>query len=90
MTALAFGRKLKFRFAWGQLFGIPIVPRWVWFMPDMTRWKEKVVAAAGFGVEFLCAGIAAALSWFWLLVAASVHLAAYPLYAGDNSDFKWL
>lgn len=90
LTALAFGRKLKFRFEWGRLFGVVPVPRWVWFMPDMTRWEQKIVASAGFGTEFLCAGIAAELGWFWLLLVASVHLAVYPFYAGDSSDFKWL
>ena len=90
VTALAFGRKLTYRFAWGRLFGIVPVPRWVWFMPDMASWKQKVVAAAGFGVEFIAAGSAAALGWMWLLLAASLHLLAYPLYAGESSDFKWL
>ena len=90
VTALAFGRKLKFRFEWGRLFGIPLIPRGVWFMPDMACWKQKTVAAAGFGTEFACAGSAAALGWFWMLLVASVHLLAYPLYAGEASDFKWL
>lgn len=90
LAALCFGERLKFRFEWGRLFGVVPVPRWVWFMPDMTRWKEKVVAAAGFGVEFIAAGSAAALGWMWLLLAASLHLLAYPLYAGESSDFKWL
>ena len=90
LTALAFGRRLRFRFEWGRLFGVPLIPRGVWFMPDMACWKQKTVAAAGFGTEFACAGSAAALGWFWMLLVASVHLLAYPLYAGEASDFKWL
>lgn len=90
LTARAFGRKLKFRFEWGRLFGIIPVPRWTWGMPYMAEWKQRAIALAGFGAEFACAGGAAALGWLWLLLAASVHLLAYPFYAGEASDFKWL
>ena len=90
LTALAFGRRLKFRFEWGRLFGVPIIPRGVWFMPDMAEWKQRVVAVAGFGTEFLVAGVAVALGWLWLLLVASCHIVAYPAYAGESSDFKWL
>ena len=89
LAALAFGERLKFRFEWGKLFGIVPVPRWVWTMPDMAEWKQRVVAVAGFGTEFLCAGAAGALGWLWLLLVASVHIIAYSFYAGESSDFKW-
>ena len=49
LTALAFGRRLNFRFVWGRLFSVVPVPRWVWYMPDMAEWKQRVVAVAGFG-----------------------------------------
>lgn len=90
VAALCFGERLKFQFEWGRLFGIVPVPRWVWTMPNMAEWKQRVVAAAGFGVEFLCAGIAVALGWLWLLLVAAAHIIAYPFYAGEASDFKWL
>ena len=90
VSARAFGRRLKFRFAWGLLFGAVPIPRGVWTMPWMERWKQKVVAVSGFGMEFICALDAAALGWPWLLVVAACHFAAYPFYAGNASDFKWL
>lgn len=90
LAALAFGKKLKFRFELGRLFGVVPVPRWVWDMPYMAEWKQRIVAVAGFGAEFLCAGVAVALGWLWLLLVASVHVIVYPFYAGNSSDFKWL
>ena len=90
LAALCFDERLKFRFEWGKLFGVVPVPRWVWTMPDMAEWKQRVVAVSGFGVEFLVAGVAVALGWLWLLLVASCHIIAYPFYAGDSSDFKWL
>ena len=91
VAALAFGHKIKFRFEWGKLFGVIPVPRGVWDMPDMEPWKQRIVALAGFGTEFACAAVAIALlDWPWLLLVASVHLIAYPFYAGEASDFKWL
>lgn len=90
LAALAFGERLKFHFEWGRLFGIVPVPRWVWTMPSMAEWKQRVVAVAGFGTEFAVAGVCVALGWLWLLLVASVHIIAYPFYAGDSSDFKWL
>ena len=90
LAALCFGEKLKFRFEWGRLFGVVPVPRGVWTMPYMEPWKQRIVAIAGFGTEFAGAGIAVALGWLWLLLVASCHIVAYPAYAGESSDFKWL
>ena len=90
VAALFFGERLKIRFEWGKLFGVVPVPRWTWTMPYMEAWKQRIVAVAGFGTEFLCAGICGALGWLWLLLVASVHIIAYPFYAGESSDFKWL
>ncbi len=90
LAALVFGQRLRFRFAWGRLFGVVPVPRGTWYMPDMARWKHTVVAMAGFLTEFAVAGAAVALGWPWLLFVSSVHLLAYPAYAGDANDFKWL
>lgn len=90
LAALCFGKKLKFRFEWGKLFGVVPIPRWTWQMPYMAEWKQRIVAVAGFGAEFAVAGICVALGWLWLLLVASVHILAYPAYAGDANDFKWL
>ena len=89
VAALCFGKRLKFWFEWGRLFGIIPVPRGIWNMPDMARWKQRVTALAGFGTEFACAAVAAACGWPWLLLVAACHVLAYPLYAGESSDFKW-
>jgi hypothetical protein len=79
LTALVFGHVIKFRFEFKT------VPRFVWNMPDMERWKQRIVAAAGFGLEFalipLCGKYYAAF--------AVVHIAAYRFYVGECSDFKW-
>ena len=90
MAALCFGHRIKFWFEWGWRFGVVPVPRGVWGMPYMARWKQKVTALAGFGTEFACAAAAAALGWPWLLLVAACHLIAYPFYAGESSDFQWL
>ena len=52
LAVCLFGKRLRFRFAWGR-FG---VPRFVWDMPHFFQcecWKAKVIAAAGFGAELL-------------------------------------
>ena len=74
LAALCFGKRIMFRFEWGKLFGVVPVPRWVWGMPPIWEWQQRIVALAGFGVEFLCAGIAVALGWLWLLMVASCHI----------------
>ena len=90
-AALWFGHKLQFRFARGR-FG---VPRFVWEMPHFyqcERWKAKVIAAAGFGAEFLAAIVLLAARHefgLWYAGAAIAHLMAYRWYAGEASDFKW-
>lgn len=76
----------------GGRFG---VPRFVWNMPyffPTEMWKAKVIAAAGFGAELFAAVVLLAV-WrgfgLWYTGVAVVHLAAYPWYAGDASDFRW-
>lgn len=85
LAALLFGRRLKFRFAWGKYY----VPRYIWDMPVLDRRKQRVIAAAGFGAEALMAGILAAFGWPWMAGVFVAHFVAYPLYAGNASDFKW-
>jgi hypothetical protein len=80
LAALFFGRRLEFRFEWET------VPRFVWDMPEMEAWKQRVVALAGFGLEF-----AAILAFGrYYAVAALAHLAVYKLYAGEFDDFRWI
>ncbi|GHV36398.1 hypothetical protein FACS1894187_10940 [Synergistales bacterium] len=92
VAAFCFGERLRFRFAWGRLDRIP-VPRYVWKMPYLARWKQRVIALSGFGAEML-----AALS-FWVIVdaflkyyaaVALAHFIAYRFYAGEDSDFRWI
>ena len=85
-AALCFGHRLRFRFAWGRFY----VPRFVWTMPKMERWKQRVVALAGFCGEGFVAGALCGAGWPWMALAFAAHLAAYPFYAGDASDFKWM
>lgn len=91
LAALYFGKKLKFRFMWGRFY----VPRYVWTMPWMDYWKQRIVALAGFGMEFAFAALLLLIQQLrpfgacYTLVAL-LHLVAYPWYAGDTSDFKWL
>lgn len=91
LAARFFGKRLRFRFAWGR-FG---VPRFVWNMPHFfptEMWKAKVIAVAGFGAELFAAVVLLA-AWrkfgLWYAGVAVAHLAAYRWYAGEASDFKW-
>lgn len=91
LAARFFGKRLKFRFAWGR-FG---VPRFVWNMPYFFMgegWKAKVIAAAGFVAELFAAVVLLA-AWhefgLWYAGVAVAHLGAYRWYAGEASDFRW-
>lgn len=84
-AALSFGRRIRFRFAWGKF----CVPRYIWDMPVLDWRKQRIIAAAGFGAEAVAAGILAALGWPWMGGVFVAHFVAYPFYAGDASDFKW-
>ena len=85
LAARYFGEKIKFRFAWGKY----CIPRGIWDMPQMERWKQRVVAAAGFGAELFVAAILGALGWPWMAGVFVAHFVLYPIYAGEASDFKW-
>jgi hypothetical protein len=93
LVARWFGKRLKFRFAWGWIWKIP-VPRWVWSMPYLERRQRRAVALAGFGVEFLAIPIFYVLPSpsFWVCYAAVAvaHLGLYRFYAGADSDFRWI
>jgi hypothetical protein len=94
LTARVFFKKhLRFKF-WIGDYGIP---RYVWGMPFMEKWKQRVVAAAGFTTEIASAVLVNVLcgwrSWYALLFlgVALTHLAAYPMYTKGSafSDFHW-
>lgn len=85
LAALVFSERLRFRFEWGRF----CVPRFVWDMPDVGPWKQRVIAAAGFCFEALAAIVFAVYGEFLPLLFFAVHFAAYPFYAGDSSDFNF-
>lgn len=89
IIALGYGHFLRFEFSWGRLWRIPI-PRYVWYMPEeMSVQAKRHVALSGFVAEFLAAPILYFLLPYYPLIAF-LHLMAYPFYAGEYSDFKWL
>ena len=62
-------------------------------MPDgLTPFKQKLIAASGFGNEFLFAvvfyllGVSFAI---YYVIISVIHFVAYFFYAGDASDFQW-
>jgi hypothetical protein len=94
-TALYFGHRLKFRFAWGKLWKIPI-PRFIWTMPDMSWWAQFVTSRMGFITEFVALPLIIILTcsysqnfWVAYLMITILHLASYDYYAGEDNDFKW-
>jgi hypothetical protein len=81
LVALTFGHHLVFRRQ-----GI----RWIWDMPEDTEAHQRLIALSGFGTEILFAPLLYfAGLWLYPWVVA-VHLMAYPFYAGESNDFKWL
>ena len=81
LVALTFGHHLVFR---RQGF------RFIWDMPEDTPKHQRLIALSGFGTEILFAPLLylAGLTLYPWVVA--VHLMAYPFYAGESNDFKWL
>ncbi len=93
LLARVFGHTIAFRFEWGLLFGKFPVPRFIWDMPEMEKWKQQIVAVAGFGLEFIVGTALFLTGWDFAPIyggVAAVHLIAYKFYAGEDSDFKWL
>lgn len=81
LTAMFLGHSLEFR---RQGF------RFIWDMPNDTPKHQRLIALSGFGAEILTVPLLylAGLTLYPWVVA--VHLMAYPFYAGDYNDFKWL
>ena len=82
-VALIFGKRIRFTFAVGNFFEIP-VPRATWRMPQgLTKNQQRLVSQAGFAVEFLAMPF---LPWIYSAVALA-HFLLYPWYAGMENDF---
>ena len=82
-VALIFGESIRFTFAVGYFFGIP-VPRATWRIPEgLTKNQKKLVLQAGFAVELLAMPF---LPWVYSAVAMT-HFLLYPWYAGKENDF---
>ena len=83
-AAFCFGHALKFRRT-----GL----RFVWGMPDVEPWKQRIIALAGFGTELLAVPIfivSVPELALWYAVVAVLHFIAYPFYANEYNDFRWL
>ena len=92
LATRCFGKTLKFRFEWGYIRKIP-VPRFTWSMPILSYSRQKIIALAGFGMEFAFIPIFYALAPAfcpWYAAIAALHTGLYRFYAGANSDFNWL
>jgi len=82
-VALIFGKRIRFTFAVGYFFEIP-VPRATWRMPeDLSETQKKLVLQAGFAAEFLAMPF---LPWIYSAVALT-HFLLYPWYADRDNDF---
>lgn len=88
ISAKIFGHTIKFKFAFGKFN----VPRFVWFMPEIERWKQRIIAMAGFGLEILFSAIVLfTYPGFgtYLVFVSLLHFVTYKFYAGDVSDFNY-
>ena len=64
--------------------------RLIWDMPEDTPKHQRLIALSGFGTEILFAPLLY-LAGLWLYPwVVAVHLIAYPFYAGEANDWKWL
>lgn len=81
LTAMFLGHTLEFK---RQGF------RFIWDMPNDTEAHQRLIAMSGFGTEILFAPLLY-LAGLWLYPwAVVVHLMAYPFYAGEANDFRWV
>lgn len=87
------GTSLEFEFKWGYLFNKIPVPRFIWYMPKTEYNKQRAIAAAGFITEaIICIHLLFSNNMISYIYPAivTIHYFAYPYYAGDASDLKWL
>ena len=91
LAARMFGHTLQFTFDWGEwhvvLFGNPVIvkiPRFMWDMPEIVLWKQRIIAAAGFvfevGLALFLMPVGGIMCLYYLAFCA-VHLSLYMQYA---------
>jgi hypothetical protein len=89
-AALCYGERLKFTFTWGRLFGRIPIPRWIWYMPTrLPLCDKRIIAGAGFGFEVFAGFPLLSAGLYAYPIVVLLHIALYPFYAGNSSDFKW-
>ena len=64
--------------------------RFIWDMPNDTAQHQRLMTLSGFDLEVLFIPILffAGLTLYPYVVI--LHLIAYPFYAGEANDFKWI
>ncbi len=86
LASIIVKRPIKFYFDWDYLGKIKI-PSYAWDWPARATEKQiRFICQAGFFLEL---GLIPFLPVAYQ-VAALVHFAAYPWYAGEESDFRGL
>ena len=81
LTALFLGHNITFRRQ-----GI----RFIWGMPNDTPQHQRLIALSGFGLEVLFIPILFFTGLTLYPYVVILHLIAYPFYAGEANDFKWI
>ena len=93
ITSVIFGHPIKFEFKFGKIFNIPLIPRYVWYMPNsFTKLQKKIVAGAGFTIEILFSAILPFIIYEFgvtCLIVALIHLGVYNFYAEESNDFQF-
>ena len=99
LAAKFFKQDLMFSFEWGlypiTIFGktrIIEVPRLTSVMPNIPLWQQRVIAASGFGFEFLAALTLIRFDREILamyLIVCFAHLITYKYYCGEDNDFSY-
>ena len=66
----------------------------VWDMPDVEEWKQKIIAISGFGTQFLAVPIFYAWDGLYGIVyalSAALRFCIYPwCMSARHNDFRWL
>jgi len=59
-------------------------------MPNDTPQHQRLMALSGFGLEVLFIPILFFAGLILYPYVVALHLIAYPFYAGEANDFKWI
>jgi hypothetical protein len=85
-VAQLLGYNIEFRLGFGK-FGIP---RGLWTMPARLHSHRVLIGLAGFlGEFFMSMMLWASYDTGIPVLAFLVHIAFYPIYAGEQSDFQY-